>query len=1231
MKRVILLTLALPFLFTCKSVYAYDTDTHAYLSDEAIKFYNNNFPKNYFPLEFSNYVLDGARREDDVPRWMNHFYDPVHNQGLTDAFIGSWEKSKDWADDGGNQNDAKYKVPALIASILSAVEKGKINEISSETDFTWNQALQFYVAGEKEKAFFMLGHAMHLVEDSGVPDHTRNDPHPGDSPYENWTAQFNLNNKDSGLPARLAGKAFVKAGNLDSYFDGLAKYSNNNFYSKDTIGMGHGFQSPNLDYVERNGKYFYAFKQSNEGNYPLFIYKRYANNLISSEYDVGIKIDDEEYVVSNYWSHLSTKTVQYTAGVIDLFLKEAEAAKNNPALIKKPESKSFFASIAAGAQSIISYVSGAVQETFSAFESAVKNNKSEPVPTATMNTSSPQATLTKIEQPEPETEIQEDQSPDEAGVISGRIDDLTERAADLESKILAKKSKKSVIQNQSQTQSSPVSTPAPVQPAPPASTQTYTPPVTVVQPAPVYYYYYYNQPNNNSSTSTSSSTNTSTSTATSTSSVTLEISRNSNFSNIIFISEYLFHGTGAGGDTGREFVELYNSGSQSLNLSGWSLKYARSDSTSTESLALFGGTDSTDKTTVPAKGYLLVGLNNYDAANYSDTSADIVRTTSLPNVSGSSEGIAVAILLFDGEEKNVDGAAYTNKSISKAGQSLERKAKMDSGGCVSALSGGGEFMGNACGTGAGDDFEVRSDPKPQNSNSLPEPRIPPAISNAGLDFSLSAMNLVFKWDESRDSTGDALSINYEIRYVSSSDIFATTTGAIGLSKRIDEVGKNYDFLLRAFDRDGFGSAPVNLSIYVPSFFSNLYFYKDTRSSGAGNVIDAYYNQYPFVPGAKDGWKIVLFYVNSEAPKDSDLSEINGFLPVDSSTLMTLNYSRCSMSTSPGRQVIFPDSGSQCSMLGGGLLPQAMAGLEDLHFIVPASAPSGVTDFGPSSYVTAAFYDFSGRVGGYANFHLVAVDKQRYHFQPNPPASQSPDSPPDLTVQFDSLHSILSLNWSKASDSDTLDSNLSYEINYSSSTEFSAEAWQKVGKVLSASVPVVFGNGYRIGVRAVDDFGNISQSAVKDWSFPADFSPFPYQRDASQIIGISNGAGQRVFIQFGSSASKVGMVVGNAGGIYSVTDTYIGIYSDNGGSKGSMIATTTDVFQQWPMEDHPSSRGLEFNFTNPVYLNSGSYYWLVPMNGPGNSNQNYIFGSATDTYPDGYWSENAGKDASFYIH
>ena len=141
------------FISFPREVFAYNIGTHAYLTDEVVNLYNKNFPGNQIPESFRNYVIDGSRKEDDNIRSMNHFFDPVNNVGFHDPLLGSWEKSKDWANNQANQNSVKYKVPATIASILSATQTGKMSGISSETDFTWRKGIEYYVNGEKEKLF----------------------------------------------------------------------------------------------------------------------------------------------------------------------------------------------------------------------------------------------------------------------------------------------------------------------------------------------------------------------------------------------------------------------------------------------------------------------------------------------------------------------------------------------------------------------------------------------------------------------------------------------------------------------------------------------------------------------------------------------------------------------------------------------------------------------------------------------------------------------------------------------------------------------------------------------------------------------------------------------------------------------------------------------------------------------------------------------------------------------
>lgn len=355
---MLLLAISVPFC-----AHAYDADTHAYLTEEALSFYASQAADGGMPSGMKSFTVDGARREDDAPRWMDHFYDPVNDRGLTydpaidpGIYVGAWESSKDWANDAGNQGSLTYKVPATVASILTAIEQQKLSGISSDTDFTWGQAKQYYLEGQYEKAFFALGHILHLVQDASVPDHTRNDPHPGDSPYENYTKQFTLANPDKELDAKLKGNSLVAFSSLGEYFDSLAIYSNNNFYSKDTIGIQSGYKLPEIDHFEvlGDGRSYGIAIDKEFGDYPL----------VKSKSLLAVKNDDlldRPLVMAAYWSRLSTNAVQYGAGVIDLFFHEVQKDKESGA-VASAGPKSFFATIVgfvdAGANGLAQMIRG---------------------------------------------------------------------------------------------------------------------------------------------------------------------------------------------------------------------------------------------------------------------------------------------------------------------------------------------------------------------------------------------------------------------------------------------------------------------------------------------------------------------------------------------------------------------------------------------------------------------------------------------------------------------------------------------------------------------------------------------------------------------------------------------------------------------------------------------------------------------------------------------------------
>lgn len=94
------------------------------------------------------------------------------------------------------------------------------------------------------------------------------------------------------------------------------------------------------------------------------------------------------------------------------------------------------------------------------------------------------------------------------------------------------------------------------------------------------------------------------------------------------------------------------------------------------------------------------------------------------------------------------------------------------------------------------------------------------------------------------------------------------------------------------------------------------------------------------------------------------------------------------------------------------------------------------------------------------------------------------TPTNLVENFDQLGMQLSLSWGTSTDPDWPANPLHYEMNYSTSTLLSDTEWTSPG-----SIPVEIGNSYLVGIRAVDNYGDVSAIATATWNFPAGFTPY----------------------------------------------------------------------------------------------------------------------------------------------
>ena len=144
-----------------------------------------------------------------------------------DAFQKQLEEKQKTIDE---LTDTLKRLQAEFENYKKRVDKEKIEGFYPTSNFAWNEGIRYWLNGDEAMAMEVLGHILHLMEDMGVPEHTRNDSHVKGSKYEEYTARYDSNSPDDQLRSRIGDKKPVSLRSLDKYFDGLAKYSNKYFY-----------------------------------------------------------------------------------------------------------------------------------------------------------------------------------------------------------------------------------------------------------------------------------------------------------------------------------------------------------------------------------------------------------------------------------------------------------------------------------------------------------------------------------------------------------------------------------------------------------------------------------------------------------------------------------------------------------------------------------------------------------------------------------------------------------------------------------------------------------------------------------------------------------------------------------------------------------------------------------------------------------------------------------------
>lgn len=275
MCKVIYVTITLLFIALFPpTAQAFDTYVaHPLLARASAEQYNHTAVTPLSTQEIE-WLTQGSLEEDEpIIRAFNHFYNPLTGEGLKVAGVPLGLPSPRWA----------------LDSLAQSFQLGG--------DCSWQTAVRAYNKQDKAAGLRCLGHVLHLIQDAGVPAHTRNDQHMTGDTLESW-AKFT----NPAVP-EIQPAVYPQCQTPADCIKEIAAWINSHFLSEDTV-RDRAFPLPYAEAIVEDGYLTY------DGRKIAIYHPGRRSFVLNSE------------IMAEYWQSISPVVAEFGKRLLEIFFKE---------------------------------------------------------------------------------------------------------------------------------------------------------------------------------------------------------------------------------------------------------------------------------------------------------------------------------------------------------------------------------------------------------------------------------------------------------------------------------------------------------------------------------------------------------------------------------------------------------------------------------------------------------------------------------------------------------------------------------------------------------------------------------------------------------------------------------------------------------------------------------------------------------------------------------------------